>query len=76
MPTKSSALKKRAQLSRASLSPVNAVMPRAIIVCTVGTSTVSVTSSMQRGAWTVTTLPGYGPGMPGCFHGLNRVTTR
>ena len=32
MPTKSCALKKRAQLSRGSLSPVSVVMPRAIIV--------------------------------------------
>ena len=76
MPTKSCALKKRAQLSRASLSPVSVVMPRAIISLTVGTSTFSVTSSMHFGEWTVTTRPGYGPGMPGCAAGLNFVTTR
>ena len=76
MPTKSCALKKRAQLSRGSLSPVSVVMPRAIIACTVGTSTFSVASSMHRGECTVTTRPGYGPGMPGCAAGLYLVTTR
>jgi hypothetical protein len=76
MPTKSCALKKRAQLSRGSLSPVSVVMPRAIIAFTVGTSTFSVTSSMQRGECTVTTRPRYGPGMPGCGAGLYFVTMR
>src|SRR6476646_7634933 len=76
MPTKSCALKNRAQLSRGSLSPVSVVMPRAIMVCTVGTSTFSVDSSMHLGEWTVTTRPGYGPGIPDCGDGLNLVTIR
>ena len=58
IPTKSRASKNRAQLSRGSVSPVNVVIPRAIIACTVGTSTFSVTSSMHLGEWTVTTRPG------------------
>ncbi len=70
MPTKSCALKKRAQLSRGSLSPVSVVMPWAIICLTVGTSTFSVTSSMHFGEWTVTTRPGYRPGMPRWPSGL------
>jgi hypothetical protein len=69
-------LKNRAQLSRASRSPVSVVIPREIISRTVGTSTFSVASSMQLGACTVITRPGYAPGMPGVGHGLKRVTTR
>ena len=76
MPTKSSALKNRAQLSRGSLSPVRVVIPWAIIAFTVGRSTFSVTSSMQFGECTVTTRPGYRPGIPGSPAGLWRVTTR
>src|SRR5436190_13198910 len=76
MPTKSLELKKRAQLSRGSLSPVSVVIPRAIICWTVGTSTFSVSSSMHFGEWTVTTRPGYGPGIPDCADGLNLVTIR
>jgi hypothetical protein len=51
-------------------------MPRAIIAWTVGTSTFSVASSMHFGEWTVTTRPGYGPGMPDSVAGLNLVTIR
>ena len=70
MPTTSWALKNRAQLSRTSLSPVRVVMPRVIMARTVGASAVSVATSMHFGEWTVTTRPGYGPGMPGFGTGL------
>src|SRR5207247_5249583 len=71
MPTKSWSLKKRAQLSRGSLSPVRVVIPVAIIDLTVGTSTFSVASSMHLGECTVTTRLGYGPGMPVVAADLN-----
>jgi hypothetical protein len=45
MPTKSALVKNRAQLSRGSRSPVSDVMPLAIMVRTVGTSTRSVAFS-------------------------------
>ena len=76
IPTKSFASKNRRQLSRGSLSPVSVDIPRAIISLTAGTSTCSVASSMHFGEWTVTTRPGYIPGIPGCADGLNLVTTR
>ena len=66
MPTTSAGVKKRAQLSRASVSPVSARMPCAIISRTVGTSTFSDAASIDFSACTCATLPGYGPGMPGC----------
>ena len=58
MPTTSDGVKKRAQESRASLSPVSVRMPLEIISRTVGTSTLSVPVSIDRSACTATTWPG------------------
>ncbi len=57
MPTTSAELKKRAQLSRASESPVSARIPCATISRTVGTSTFSVVSSIEFSACTRATTP-------------------
>jgi hypothetical protein len=51
-------------------------MPRDIIAWTVGTSTFEVVLSMHFSECTRTTLPGYGPGMPGEAERENGVTTR
>ena len=74
MPTTSCALKKRAQLSRGSLSPVSVVMPRAIIACTVGTSTFSVASSMHFGRMNGDDAAGIRARHAGLGRGLNLVT--
>src|SRR5689334_19331688 len=75
-PTKSLALKNPPHASRSDFAPVSERMPRDIISRTVGTSTFAVVLSMHFSECTRTTLPGYGPGIPGEPERGNGVTTR
>src|SRR5579872_88702 len=76
IPTTSDGAKSLRQPSRAAASPVSDAMPRRTISATTAASTFSVCGSMELAAFTDTTAPGYGPGMPGWAVGLNALTTR
>src|SRR4051794_7111145 len=76
MPTTSEALKNRCHASAGLGSPVSVVIPFEIISRITAGSGFALFSSMERGECTETTLPGYGPGMPGRSDGLCAVTER
>src|SRR5215467_6707724 len=74
MPTTSSGVKKRRHDEMVFDSPTSARIPRSIISRTASPSIFSPSSLRHFADLTETTLPGYGPGIPGAADGLCGVT--
>src|SRR5262245_27676126 len=76
MPTTSLAVKNFCHASRVVPAPVSVRMPRAIISRTTSSLAWPFEESTHLSDFTVTTRPGYGPGIPGIAAGAYFETTR